>query len=339
MALGSALMRSGQFARATEVYREALRWVGGDPADPASAERAAEIRLALARSLLTQARFADVIHLAQQVLQSGPRRLAREAELMWGTALSIEGSDLEGAAEHLKAAEEICMGKDGEQRPEESSEDLVTLSQIRFELGSVLAQQGDLRQAVALYRQSLEAASQEDTGELIERRILSYNNLAYHLLLLGDASAGEYAEAGLRLAREKGILGLQPYLLSTLGEITFARQDLDEAERYFTQGLSLAERLSMPERIAGLTANLGLVASQRGQTSLAIHRLSTALGQADSLGTLHLAAQIRLWLVPLLPPAEAHSRLGEARAIAESSGRKRLVEEADRLKTNLNLKI
>ncbi len=59
---------------------------------------------------------------------------------------------------------------------------------------------------------------------------------------------------------------------------------------------------ALPERVAGLTANLGLLAVRRGQGPLAIHRLSTALARADTLGTRHLAAQIRVWLAPLLPP-------------------------------------
>jgi hypothetical protein len=119
--------------------------------------------------------------------------------------------------------------------------------------------------------------------------------------------------------------------MSTLGEIMLTRNDLAEAEKYFDDGLALAERLSMPERIAGLTANLGLVAQRRGETVLAIHRLSTALAQADALNLKHLAAQVRLWLVPLLPPHAARMRLSEARAIAESSGRQRLLDEVKRL--------
>ncbi len=143
------------------------------------------------------------------------------------------------------------------------------------------------------------------------------------------------ARAGLALAQEKGMLNPQTYLLSTLGEIALAASDLDTAENYFSEGLALAERLSMPERIAGLHANLGRVAAQRGQTTLAIHRLSTALTSADRLGTLHLAAQIRLWLAPLLPPAEARARLAEARALAESGGRRRLLEDVARLEAQL----
>ncbi|NTU83388.1 MAG: hypothetical protein HGA45_29135, partial [Chloroflexales bacterium] len=76
---------------------------------------------------------------------------------------------------------------------------------------------------------------------------------------------------------------------------------------------------------------LGLVAMRRGQTALAIHSLSAALARADALGTCHLAAQVRIWLAPLLPLAEARTALAEARAIAESGGRRRLLEEIDRV--------
>ena len=97
----------------------------------------------------------------------------------------------------------------------------------------------------------------------------------------------------------------------------------------------MAERLAVPERIAGLTANLGLVAKERGDTALAIHHLSTALAKADALGVQHLAAQIRLWLVPLLPPGEARLHLTEARVIAETSGRRLLLAEVARLERQL----
>jgi hypothetical protein len=139
----------------------------------------------------------------------------------------------------------------------------------------------------------------------------------------------------MTLAVEKGAIGLQPYLFSTLGEIALAEEDLDTAERYFSEGLALAERITFPERVAGLTANLGLVAKRRGQIDRAIHRLSTAQVMADTLGTRHLAAQIRLWLAPLLPPDEARVLLAEARSIAESSGRRLLLEEVVRQEKNL----
>ena len=126
-----------------------------------------------------------------------------------------------------------------------------------------------------------------------------------------------------------GVLAFQPYLLSTLGEILLARGDVDAAEKNFSEALAMSERLSIPERLAGLTANLGLVAQRRGETALAIHRLSTALARAEALNLKHLSAQIRVWLAPLLPINEARTHLAEARSIAEGSGRKRLLAEIE----------
>ena len=234
------------------------------------------------------------------------------------------------AAEHLHKGEAL-LNQSG------TPADLPWLSQIKFELGSVAAQQGALEYAVALYREALDIAEESPGDTAIAQRILARNNIGYHLHLLGDPSAIEYARTGLALAREQGFILLQPFLLSTLGEIALAANHIDTAGRYFAEGLALAERLSIPERIAGLTANLGLVARARGQTDLAIHRLSTALARADSLGTHHLATQIRIWLVPLLPAAEARAALAEARTFAKSSGRKRLLTEIVQVEKSMRL--
>jgi tetratricopeptide (TPR) repeat protein len=132
---------------------------------------------------------------------------------------------------------------------------------------------------------------------------------------------------GLKLAQEKGILGFSTYLYSTLGEIELEAGNLEDAEKYFSQGLTLSEEFGVKERIAGLTANLGLLSLRRGETNLAIHQLSSALSLSDALGTKHLSSQIRIWLAPLLPRTEALYNLAEARAFAETSGRKRLLDE------------
>jgi len=313
MALGQARLSAGEHVQASEVFREALA-LAQARADTPGTEAA---QLALAQALISQARFADVIALARQVRASGNPKNALSAELIWGTALSLEGADLEGAAEHLQRAESLCA----------ECAELSSLVHAKFELGSVAAQQGDLSRAVALYGQALSIAKDSGDEAALMWHILAYNNLAYHLHLLGDPTAESYARSGLALAQDKGVLNAQTYLFSTLGEIALAAFDLDAAERYFTDGLAQAERLAIPERIAGLTANLGRVAAQRGETTLAIHRLSTALARADMLGTQHLAAQIRLWLAPLLPVHEARARLAQARAIAERGNRRRLTQE------------
>jgi DNA-binding SARP family transcriptional activator/Tfp pilus assembly protein PilF/DNA-binding transcriptional ArsR family regulator len=310
MELGEARSHIGAPA-AAEAYHEAVE-VARAIGDPAAIDAA---RLALGRELLQHARYADVVDLVQKVRQSGHPGSAVQAELLWGIALSVEGADLCQASEHLLLADQLS---DAQANPG-------THANIIFELGNVRAQQGDISEAIALYEQSLESAQRDPSAQ--QQRILAYNNLGYHLHLLGDDRAEEYAQMGLKLAEESGALPFQPYLYSTLGEIALAKGDLDTAERLFADGLALAERITVPERIAGLTANLGLVAIQRGQTTLAVHRLSSALAKADALGLPHLATQIRIWLTPLLPPEEARSTLAAARAAAEISGRKRLLEQ------------
>ncbi len=314
--LGEAHYRAGETAQSVEADRAALTLSAPQSPD---ADRA---RLALAQSLLTQARYAEAIDLVKQEREAGRPEMIIGAEMQWGTTLSVEGADLIGAAEHLQNAETL-------QRHQSDRPEAARLAQIKFEQGSVAAQQGDLERAVALYRDTIDIGAQGGQAALAFQ-ILGYNNLAYHSHLLHDPAAIDYARQGLQLAQEQGMLALEPFLLSTLGEIELER-DLTASEKYFNEGLTLAERLSMPERIAGLTANLGRVAYRRGEMALAIHRLSTALAKAETLGLPHLAAQIRLWLVPLLPPAEARAALNEVKAVAASSGRKRLLEEARRL--------
>jgi tetratricopeptide (TPR) repeat protein len=166
--------------------------------------------------------------------------------------------------------------------------------------------------------------------------VLAYNNLGYHLHLLGDPTARSFAEAGLRLAEAKGPGWGRSYLHSTLGEIALTAGDVEAAEHHFMAGLAIAEQRGQGERIAGLTANLGLVALRRGERSLALERLSTALAQADDLGAHHLAAQIRLWVAPLLPQAEARAHLAQARAIAEAGQRRRLLDDICRLEAEIH---
>lgn len=322
--LGDARWRAGRSPEASDAFRETLA-AAAARGDAAAVD---EARLALANSLMTQARFAEAVALARQVLEAGRSSSASQAEFQMGAALSVEGADLAAATSHLEKAEAI--------RARSSPADPLGLAEVKFELGSVAAQEGNLDRAIALYRESLETARRApDEDAAAPRIVLALNNLGYHLLLQGDPSAETHALAGLDLAREKGLLTLAPYLLSTLGEIALARGDLAQAEARFAEGLTLAEQVGVPERVAGLTANLGLVAQRRGETALAVHRLSTALAQADSLGTRHLAAQIRIWLAPLLPPAEARAHLLEARAIAEIGNRRRLLAEVAELESRL----
>lgn len=328
--LGEVYLNAGESAHAAETLRLALT-MARDRDDQAGVEL---IQLQLARAQLTQARYAEVRRLAEQVLGATPSdENAAAAEFLVGTAYSLEGADLASASAHLQAALDRLRAAEAHGQVDEGRR-----AQVVFELGGVAAQRGDLPAAVALYRQAIDIADQSDSETARPYQVLGRNNLAYHLHLLspGSAEARGHAQAGLRLAQAQGLFALTTYLYSTLGEIALGEGDLGAAEASFNEGLALARRVPMPERIAGLTANLGLVARARGESALALHRLSAAMAQADALGTRHLAAQIRLWLAPLLPAAEARARLAEARAFAESGGRARLLAEAAAVEAQLN---
>jgi tetratricopeptide (TPR) repeat protein len=252
------------------------------------------------------------------------------AQFMWGAALSLEGSDLNEAAQHLLASKEAA----------EATRNASQLAAVNFELGNVAAQQGKLKEAIAYYQQVLELTrppkgDSQESDESLRSYILAHNNIAYHLHLMSDPRAGEYIEPAFALAREKGVLTVVAYLLSTKGEIALAQEDFSAAERAFNQALAHAQRLNQPERIAGVTANLGLLAIARGQNELAIHRLSTALAQADAISSRFLAAQIRLWLAPLLSPDAGRARLAEARAIITTGRYHRLLPQLERLESSL----
>ena len=317
LALGNASMQVGESSKAADAFHLAADLASGSD-QVRSRDKAL---LGLAQAYLLQGRYEEIISIVQQVLAAHEAGFGAEAELIWGTALSLEGADLPQAGEHLNRAEQrlYSMGKP----------DAAGLAHIKFEQGSLAAQQGNLEQAVNLYREALKVS--EGSEAALVWRILAQNNLGYHLMLLGDAEAISYARAGLKLALEKGVLTQTAYLYSTLGEIALAAHDLETAESHFVEGLRLAEQFSMKERTAGLTANLGLVAAARGQKDLAIHHLSMALAQSDTLGTRHLSAQVRIWLAPLLPADEARLQLLEARAIAETGHRSRLLLEIARL--------
>ncbi len=316
LALSSARFNRGDLSPATEAARAAVALASARRDWP----RLEEAHLALNITYFAQGRYPEAIADAEALRGSCPPDLRLAAEFMWGMALSLESTHPVQAEHHLRAAENLM----GEPRAFASR---VTPIILKYQLAGALAQQGKIDAAVALYREVLASVERGPEVLDLQRHVLVYNSLAYYLYLRGDSSAAEYARAGLVLAREKGTLTHQAYLLSTSGEIALGQKDWQAAQDFFEEGLALAQQLNIPERIAGLTANLGRVAGGRGENGLARQRLTDALAQAERLSATHLATRIRIWLAPLLPRDAARQCLSEARAAAESSGYARLLEE------------
>lgn len=322
-ALGDAHLQMGELVAAEEVLRSALFM----PSTQRQSSLLRAVLRELGEALILQARYQDVKELAQSYATHADASVRGTAQFMWGASLSLEGLDLEEAARHLATSEEELMA---------AGLSDAQVAQVDFELGNIAAQQGHLPEAIAYYERVLalsrpDKSSERDIDMALRSHILAYNNLAYHLHLMGDPRAEEYIQKALTMAQEKGLLSVFAYLLSTQGEIALAKEDFATAESAFNRALAHAQRLNQPERVAGLTANLGLLALARMQPELAIHRLSTALAQADAIFSRFLAAQIRLWLAPLVPPANARAYLDEARAIITAGRYHRLLPQFERL--------
>jgi DNA-binding SARP family transcriptional activator/predicted ATPase len=323
LAVGNAQLLSGDLVGAEGTLRATLQM----PPTQRQAVILRQLLRTLGESLILQARYQAVMELAQSYANHPDPAIRGTSQFMWGAALSLEGQDLDEAAHHISTSQE-------ELRAAGISE--TQIAQTDFELGNIAAQQGRLQEAISYYERVLDdsrpdKSSEKDMDEALRSQTLAYNNLAYHLHLLGDPRAEQYIQKALAMAQEKGMLTVFAYLLSTQGEIALAQEDFTTAEHAFSRALAHAQRLNQPERVAGVTANLGLLALARGQNDLAIHRLSTALTQADAISSRFLAAQIRLWLAPLVPAANARAYLEEAREIITAGHYHRLLPQLERL--------
>jgi DNA-binding SARP family transcriptional activator/tetratricopeptide (TPR) repeat protein len=321
LALGAAHFHKGDFAPSTADYQSAVGLAQACQNWPLLEEAHVGLNL----SLIPQARFLEAVALARELHRSGPPELAICAEFIWGASLGVESAHPVEAERHLHAAERLLHEQQG------TFDSRITSVQIKYSLAGVFGQQGRRLEAIAQFREVLDMLERGDGSLDTLRNIMLYNNLAYHLHLVGDASAATYIQAGIKLARERGSLSHLPYLYSTSGEIALANGDLDAAEKYFQDGLDLARQIPIPERIAGMTANLGLVAIERGETELGRERLQTALDLVEPLGNHHLEVRIRIWLAPLLSLPDARACLKSAHTLAAEGGLDGLLEEIGEL--------
>ena len=316
--LGDMLSWGGDWHAAAHAFEQAIATdhsLDGDISDHA--------QLGIIKTYLPQARYDEVIAVAEPLSTHPHPRIAMDAAFVCGTAYSLAGIRLDLAWQYLTMAEQLCRQHTAHE----------VLPRLLFEQGSVLAQQGDIASAIARYRDALSATEHVPAHHGRTWAIFAHNNLAYHLHLLQQYDeATRHVRTGIRIAQRTGMQIIQSYLFSTSGEIALAQGDIDGAERHFREGLEIAERFGLPERMAGLHANLGLVARAREDIPLAIRQLTDAMHEADTLGIQHLAAQIRIWLASITPTEQAITYLTTAEQLARHGGRTLLLSQIMTLK-------
>lgn len=323
--LGEMLSWGGDWHQAADAFHQAIALdesLTGTTSDYA--------QLGIVKTYLPQARYDDVIAVAEPLTTHPNPQIAMDAAFVCGTAYSLAGVRLDHAWHYLSMAEQRCRHHGANE----------ILPRLLFEQGSVLAQQGDINGAITRYRDALVVAEQVPAHHGRTWLIFAHNNLAYHLHLTQQYDeAARHVRTGLRIAQRSGMRIIQSYLFSTSGEIALAQGDIDGAERFFHDGLDIATHFGLPERIAGLRANLGLVARAREDIPLAISQFEHAMHDADSLGIHHLAAQIRIWLASVTPRAHAAIYLADAERLARHGGRAFLLQQITTLKQMHHIEI
>jgi tetratricopeptide (TPR) repeat protein len=260
--------------------------------------------LELALGYLPAGQFDQTVYWARQALEyldpaDDPESQARLHHLLGAAALRLNRT-LAEAERHLARAAELT-----------TEHDLAEIGALNsLELGNLLAQRGELPQALQKYRDMISAA--QASGNVMQE-VLGHKNLAYHAMLAGDpAAAQQHIEQGLELAETHSLFLSRQYLFSTRGEIALAEGELAEARDWFRQALAEAERNGNRPQVANIRANLGLVAREQDQLDEALMLLINARDSIADLTETHLQTQIDLWL------AELHLRRGKRVAAEES---------------------
>ena len=179
-------------------------------------------------------------------------------------------------------------------------------AQSAFERGNLLANRGDLRGAIPAFEESLRIAAASANPV---QQMLSHNNLAYHLMLLGDLDPAQaHIREALALA-ERYALGMAwQYVYSTLGEIALAVGKLDEADAAFERALVAAQSWNNDVQIANLRVNQALVARARSELDRARELLAEAQAAFGAAVEPYVRDKIARYRAELLDDQERASR-------------------------------
>ncbi len=304
--LGEVMLMQGQPAEGRDLLRQAAK----EFEQAANKLGVAQAYLSLSLSFMSSGQGHEVVYWAEQALAQlespqNPEALARAHHAL-AAGGTLAGAPLAQAQQHLQEA--IRLGT------EHNLPGLTGSS--KFELGNLLAQQGNLAAAIDSFQAALELAQID--GNLFQM-VLAHNNLAYHLTLTGEIEAARrHIETGLELAETYALFSPRQYLYSTRGEVALAAGEADQAQNWFERALREAQRNHNQVQAANIQANLGLVARQRGDLDEARRQLEAARNAAAALAAPHLQTQIDLWLAELYVQRGEHAAARAALTQAEA---------------------
>jgi DNA-binding SARP family transcriptional activator/tetratricopeptide (TPR) repeat protein len=290
--LGRARYHHGDVASARSAYEAAIQGYERDGEHALAARAAVEMAL----TFFADNQLAEVVRWAQQgrdYLGEADDNSTRALMLyLLGAEKRNANASLDEAAASLAESSRLLAEHDA----------MGLLPSVLLELGNTRAEQGDVVGAVETFRELVHRAQQ--TGSDFNQA-LGYNNLAYHLLLLGDhAAAREAVEAGIAVAHERDVPLAFPWLWSTSGESALVEGRWDAATTAFERAIVAAERYGNDEHVASCRVSRAIVEGRRGNVAAARQMLEEIRTAAARLAMPYLDLHLAYWLAVFTPATE-----------------------------------
>jgi predicted ATPase len=170
-------------------------------------------------------------------------------------------------------------------------------SLLLITLGEALAHSGRHDEAGAWMEQGLQLCKQRNDQWTA--------NLTQTLMTILAIMQGQYAEAHrlaeqcLNMSRQLGMLRTEIMTLNSLGLIAYAEGDLDLAQHYFADDLTLTREANWPYTVGVLASNMSDVLMAKGAYSEALVFLREATSIAQDFGGQHFLGEcierLALW--------------------------------------------
>jgi tetratricopeptide (TPR) repeat protein len=208
-------------------------------------------------------------------------------------------------------------------------------------VGSALAERGDLKRGLPYLRDAIEMTIELD-GPRAKSLFVMYNNLAGFQIAEGKIADAEatYTSAVALFDEGKGPMRLATPLMN-LGDLARRRGDLDAAERHISRAERVLARQKMPDNLnhAQLAAKRAILTYDQGRRAEAreaidaAHRLAHSVEmRARDRGAIMLELGMTLWRDR--QHARARSVLAEARRDLAEAGGGRFGAELDAFLTS-----
>ncbi|WP_230966444.1 tetratricopeptide repeat protein [Nostoc commune] len=230
-------------------------------------EIAVSVGLRITNTWVNKSRFVEALDLCEQILA-----VYEDYRILGSIAPSEEVLGLvQEAVAHYQQALDLCPEK-------ELKEKATTLNNMAL----VLANQGDIARAIALWEQSLEI--QEQIGD-VQGKAATLNNMALVIAQQGDiARAITLWEQNLEIQEQIGDVKGKAATLSNMAVVIAQQGSIARAIALWEQSLEIQEQIGDVKGKAATLSNMAVVIDQQGDIPRAIALREQSLELQEQIG-------------------------------------------------------